>query len=132
VKAKLTEMRRYILWRDSVVKPGGDGSNQHQRAILPNERELLPTGDPGFRTAYRWRKALKAIEAFETAITDAQMRCRRICEQENLSTIRGTEGGDRSKHAERGTCSIRRRLRQARKCPGTRTFLADAWDHAFV
>jgi hypothetical protein len=92
VKMKLTEQRKYILWRDRKVKPsqksGGPGRGK-RIAVL---KFVLPDSDPGHVVAHRWRKALKAIEDFWNAVEEAQHRCLRICEQENDGTIRGTEG----------------------------------------
>jgi ParB family chromosome partitioning protein len=61
----------------------------------------LPKGDPGEKTAHRWRKAfLSKVDGrmvidpqkMKEAIEDARLRCVRICERQKMSTIRGTEG----------------------------------------
>jgi ParB family chromosome partitioning protein len=88
VKAKLTGMHQYIRYRDGLGLNGGDRKSEFQRS----NSDLLPAIDPGNLIAHRWRKALKTVEKLQAAIAEAQERCRRICEQENLGTIRGTEG----------------------------------------
>lgn len=92
VKAKLAHQARYAAWRPTVSPQGGDGSNQHKRA-KPSEREgLLPAADPGEQIVRRWRTRLIPQTKMDMALDDARHRCLRICEQENLGTIRGTEG----------------------------------------
>jgi hypothetical protein len=62
----------------------------------------LPAADPGKDVIARWRERLCTKVAsnqwrvdqakLATAIQDAGHRCVRICEQENMGTVRGTEG----------------------------------------
>jgi hypothetical protein len=89
ITAKLNAIHRYIRWRDSVM-PHHGGKGRMPKNF--NREILIPSTDPGDLVAHRWRKALKAVEKLQAAIEEAQERCRRICEQENLGTIRGTEG----------------------------------------
>jgi hypothetical protein len=96
IKIKLSAMRAYVLWRDGEEKRikarGGSRGNQHTGGKISGLQSWLPAADPGHLVAHRWRKALKDLSAFERAVDAAQERSRRICEQENLGTIRGTEG----------------------------------------
>jgi phage N-6-adenine-methyltransferase len=93
IKAKLTQMRNYVIWRDGVVVPAQQNPRlRGKRAGVTELKPPLPATDPGKVVAHRWRKALKDIAAFEKAVEEAQQRSRRICEQENRGTIRGTEG----------------------------------------
>jgi hypothetical protein len=102
IEARITAQAEYVVWRDSKVRPGGDGSNQHGRAIISAPKELLPAADPGHVVAHRWRKRLCTKTAhgatvpdpvkIALALEDAQHRCQRICQQENANTIRGTQG----------------------------------------
>ncbi|HEY2617981.1 MAG TPA: DNA N-6-adenine-methyltransferase [Acetobacteraceae bacterium] len=85
VKAKLTHQAAYAMWRPTASPQG--------RPANPSERKaLLPCADPGEQTVRRWRKRLVGDGKMAAALVDAQARCVRICEQENLGTIRGTEG----------------------------------------
>lgn len=102
IKAKLHNQAAYAVWRQSVAVPGGDGSNQHKRAILAARKELLPPTDPGAVVVHRWRQRLCAKLAANkwrideqklgAVLDDAQARCVRVCEQQNMGTVRGTEG----------------------------------------
>jgi hypothetical protein len=90
VEAKLTEQRRYALWRETVRPqhrvPGRAKDD-------PSERKgHLPDTDPGEQVARRWRVKLGADEAFTAALAEAKTACLRICEQHNQETVRGTEG----------------------------------------
>jgi phage N-6-adenine-methyltransferase len=102
IEAKIRAQAKYVVWRDGKVGPGGDGSNQHSRAIISAPTQLLPAADPGHVAVHRWRKRLchKTAngatvldpEKVALALQDAQHRCQRICEQQNMGTVRGTEG----------------------------------------
>lgn len=102
IKAKLHNQATYAVWRQEVAKPGGDGSNQHKGAIVSEQKELLPALDPGAVVIHRWRERLcKKIAAnrweidedkLSAVLDDAQARCVRVCEQQNMGTVRGTEG----------------------------------------
>jgi hypothetical protein len=103
VEVKLRIQAEYIVWRDATEKnKGGRGRKTGFRSETG-----LPDADPGKITAHRWRKRFcdKALDAvtqivvtviepnkLQIALTDAQRACLRICEQENLGTVRGTEG----------------------------------------
>lgn len=103
VETKLRLQAEYIVWRDGVRpsqreygKRGGRGKKAVTEPLQP-----LPEGDPGKMAASRWRqrfcKKLAArtvvdAEKLQAAIEDAQGACQRICEQQNLGTVRGTEG----------------------------------------
>jgi len=102
VVAKLTNQAAYAVWRQNEIVPsqitGGPGRGKR----FVEQRSVLPAGDPGKDVVARWRQRLcKRISAnawcmdqgkFDAAFEDAFRRCVRICEQENLGTIRGTEG----------------------------------------
>jgi phage N-6-adenine-methyltransferase len=107
IKAKLYNQAAYAVWRQSVAVPsqtsGGDGSNQHSRkarvAVLKSE---LPPTDPGAVVVHRWRERLCAKVAknrwridnakLGAVLEDVHIRCVRVCEQQNMGTVRGTEG----------------------------------------
>jgi phage N-6-adenine-methyltransferase len=103
IEAKLTHQAAYAVGRQDVVVPSqklGIGRGVKRMAVLPSASK--PVGDPGATVIKRWRKRLcRKVQAnrwatdkakLDAALTDARERCRRICEQENISTIRGTEG----------------------------------------
>lgn len=102
IKAKLTNQAAYAVWRQNVAQPGGDGSNQHKRANLAARKELLPATDPGDVAVHRWRLRLCAkvkanrweidTSKLGAVLDDAHKRCVRVCEQQNMGTVRGTEG----------------------------------------
>jgi phage N-6-adenine-methyltransferase len=102
IKAKLTNQAAYAVWRQDVAVHRGDGSNQHRKAKISELKSQLPAADPGALVIHRWRERLcqkigktkwrideKKLGA---ALADAGARCVRICEQQNMGTIRGTEG----------------------------------------
>jgi phage N-6-adenine-methyltransferase len=95
IKAKLHNQAAYAIWRP--VLPSRETGGR--------VAEQAPGSDPGNSTIRRWRERLcKKIAAdkktrwqvdqdkLDAALDDAQKRCIRICEQENMGTIRGTEG----------------------------------------
>jgi hypothetical protein len=101
VEIKIRLQAEYIVWRDGTVvrvrETGGPGRGK--RAPAPGF--VLPDSDPGQHIADRWRERFtRKIEGrtvidpdrLATALADAQRACLRICEQENLGTVRGTEG----------------------------------------
>lgn len=93
VQKKLEAQRTYILWRDSVVpavKRGNAGPGRGKQIAVP--KFVLPDADPGHLVAHRWRKRLKDDKNYGKALADAEVRCIRVCEQENVNTVRGTEG----------------------------------------
>jgi phage N-6-adenine-methyltransferase len=92
VTAKLNAIHQYICYRDRVTGGEHGGARGNQYTGGKSLSGDLPPADPGPKTAHRWRKALKTVEKLQAAIAEAQERCRRICEQENLGTVRGTEG----------------------------------------
>lgn len=88
VEAKLRHQAAYATWRPTVSPHGGGRTSRHQ-----NERlDALPSSDPGKQVVRRWRQRLTPEAKLSAALGDAKEYCRRICEQENLGTIRGTEG----------------------------------------
>ena len=103
IKAKLHNQAAYAVWRQDIAKRGGDGSNQHKRANAAGQRQLLPTTDPGQDMIDRWRRRLCAKAAaankwridddkLRAVLDDVHTRCVRVCEQQNMGTVRGTEG----------------------------------------
>jgi hypothetical protein len=103
VEAKLKAQAEYVVWRDALVpspsergRMGGRG-----RKLAAGRRLALPENDPGQDVADRWRKRFCSKDSGRTAVdeeklaislNDARLQCIRICEQRNISTIRGTEG----------------------------------------
>ena len=87
VEAKLRHQAAYAVWRPTVSPQGGDHKSKDR-----NKSFDLPDSDPGHRIVRRWRQRLVGDAKLATALDDAKEYCRRICEQENLGTIRGTEG----------------------------------------
>lgn len=106
VRAKLHNQAAYAVYRQNVVKPAQGIDHRNPSGTIAtqiSDQKLgLPALDPGAVVIHRWRerlcKKIKATqweideEKMRGALEDAQERCRRICEQENLGTIRGTEG----------------------------------------
>jgi hypothetical protein len=96
IEAKIRAQADYIVWRDSNARPAHRPKNSFRA-----ERVLLPEGDPGDVTAHRWRKRLCSTsngatapdpEKIKAAMIEARLQCRRICEQQSVGTVRGTEG----------------------------------------
>jgi hypothetical protein len=79
VKAKLTEQRKYALWRETV-RPHGYGPGRGKKEST-DRYSLLPKTDPGAHVARRWRIRLGTEEAFAVALYAAQVACLRICER---------------------------------------------------
>lgn len=111
VEAKLTEQRRFIRWYDAQAKDPGTLLNGRDafggyRTVtaepaadyvsIPALFGLAPADERGINAVKvmlsRWRGALKDDDAFAETLADALLRVIRICEQEKLGTIRGTEG----------------------------------------
>jgi phage N-6-adenine-methyltransferase len=101
VKTKLTEQRKFIKWYDAQDKAkGGRPSKTCDGSVtglsLHELFNLSADDDRGHdavrKMLSRWRKSLASDEAFSCALADAQARCKRICEQEKITTVRGTEG----------------------------------------
>lgn len=90
VEAKLRHQAAYAMWRPTV-SPQGYGPGRGIKES-PERDGLLPNSDPGHRVVRRWRQRLVGDTKLADALADAKEYCRRICEQENLGTIRGTEG----------------------------------------
>lgn len=94
IKAKLVSQAHYAVWRQTVAVQG--------RHIVERRYEQLPAADPGKDVIARWRERLcdkdddrrwHIDEAkLAIALADAAKRTVRICEQENMGTVRGTEG----------------------------------------
>jgi len=104
IETKIRAQAEYIVWRDAamiaVVQMRGGGPGRGRKG-LSQVRVLLPKGDPGEKTAHRWRKRLCRKNGNGTevdpkkiklALEDAGQRTIRICEQQNMGTVRGTEG----------------------------------------
>lgn len=97
IKEKLRHQAAYAACRHDIVVHGGDRKSRSQ----PHDLDR-PAGDPGKDIIARWRERFcKKIEAnlwevdhkkFAITLEDTQKYCVRICEQQNLGTIRGTEG----------------------------------------
>lgn len=103
VKTKLTEQRKFIKWWDAQPKDkgGGDVRNTGNRSVtgvvtITDVFDIHPDDERAIDATKmmlsRWRKSLGADEAFAVALADAHSRCKRICEQEKITTVRGTEG----------------------------------------
>lgn len=94
IETKLTAQREFVLWWDGQGdKRGGDGSNQHGKSKRRSTATLAgKDGIPMRHVIERWRKKTKDTKSFRIALEEAQHRCQRICEQEKISTVRGTEG----------------------------------------
>lgn len=100
IQAKLISQANYAVWRQDVARPsqitGGHGRVAEQRS------GSLPAADPGKDVIARWRERLcdkdddrrwHIDEAkLAIALADAAKRTVRICEQENMGTVRGTAG----------------------------------------
>jgi ParB family chromosome partitioning protein len=96
VKTKLTEQRKFIKWWDA--QPKASGARGNRSVTPPTIAELFNIADGDERAVNattmmlsRWRKSLASDEAFQKALSDAQMKCWRICEMDKGS-VRGTEG----------------------------------------
>lgn len=94
VNAKILEQAKYVVWRDGVTRQG-------QRSDLFQNSNKLPGSDPGHVVAHRWRKSFCVKAEGKTVIDQTKLgnaqeeaghRAKRICEQENDGTVRGTEG----------------------------------------
>lgn len=91
ITAKLEAQRDYIIWRDNVVVPSRQiGKRKKSHGISDRKSQNLPAADPGNVVAHRWRKALKAPDAFEATKTAATNKAVKLCELDK--TIRGTQG----------------------------------------
>jgi ParB family chromosome partitioning protein len=87
IERKLKEQANYIVYRDGVVRHGGDRRSSSKRTELD-----LPKSDPGHDVAHLWRKKLTSKDEddrtvvdkakLEAALAEAHERCVRICEQE--------------------------------------------------
>jgi hypothetical protein len=100
IEIKIRLQAEYVVWRDNVVEPsqktGSSGVKGRSRVteLLPD----FPDSDPGKMTASRWRKRFCDgrgkidLDKLRLALEEAQRMCLRICEQEKLGTVRGTEG----------------------------------------
>lgn len=84
IKAKLAHQAAYAAWRPTVAPKG--------RNHLHAQGDDLPAADPGYRIVHRWRTRLIGDGKMARALEDARHRCIRVCEQENMGTVRGTEG----------------------------------------
>lgn len=95
IKVKLLNQTAYAVWRQDVTSAG-------RPQKLSQVRDNLPDTDPGKDVIARWRVRLckktapNKWDADESkigaALADAHARSVRICEQQNMGTIRGTEG----------------------------------------
>jgi phage N-6-adenine-methyltransferase len=100
---KIVEQAHYIIWRDGFVPtPSARGAQGGRgRKLIPELRLALPDADPGDKVAHRWRKRLctktksgTVIDPakLDIAITESVHRIKRICEQCDKGTERGTAG----------------------------------------
>lgn len=74
VEYKLRCQREYVIWRDALaeVPHAGPGrGNKNQVSVL---KRGLPANDPGDLTAHRWRKDLKAPDAFAKTVTKGKIK----------------------------------------------------------
>jgi len=99
VEHKLREQRFFVAWYDAQEWSKGAATPRGDRtvtAFVADVFGLKRDDDTGINAAVkrtsRWRAALKSDEDFGCALEDAQGQCRRICEQEAIGTVRGTEG----------------------------------------
>jgi hypothetical protein len=95
IEAKVRAQADYVVWRDSNARPA------HRPKKSFRAERVLPEADPGDVTAHRWRKRLCSTsngstvadpEKIDSVLAEASERCRRICEQQNMAIVRGTEG----------------------------------------
>src|SRR5262245_57967287 len=107
ISAKIDAQAKYVVWRDRIVAPPGKrnptGANQHKkRGQITALQSGLPPADPGDVVAHRWRKRFCIRDGDKRVVVDpskisaakldAELSCQRICEQQNMGTVRGTEG----------------------------------------
>jgi phage N-6-adenine-methyltransferase len=102
IKKKLHLQAAYAVFRQDALPPSQTRGIGRGVKRMTEQSSALPALDPGAKAIQRWRERLcKKIEAnkweiddkkLAAALEDAQQRCLRICEQENMGTIRGTEG----------------------------------------
>lgn len=101
IESKLIAQAEYVVWRDGVAEIPHAGPGRGRKNQVSVLKRGLPLADPGAVTAHRWRKRLCVTndegtrideEKLASALNDARMRAVRICEQQNMSTVRGTEG----------------------------------------
>jgi DNA N-6-adenine-methyltransferase (Dam) len=115
IELKLTEQRNFIRWYDEQPKdPGTRGQIANRdaagRIVVPGADSTVSAGlvsipaifglDPADERTInnhevmlsRWRSALKTDADFLIALDEARRRVIRICEQEPIGTVRGTEG----------------------------------------
>jgi hypothetical protein len=104
IKTKIMAQAEYVVWRDSVVIPSQEKGAPGRGKRVAVQGPVLPDADPGKRVVDRWRKKLCtsnrtqkrvtriAMDKIKAIFDDATLRCIRICEQQNMGTVRGTEG----------------------------------------
>jgi hypothetical protein len=103
IEAKISLQAEYVVWRGGKLIHGNGSGRGHKEAKkeIAVQKSLLPKADPGHVVAHRWAKSFcvkinkKWViddEKIAIALEEAQRRCLRICEQEKISTVRGTEG----------------------------------------
>lgn len=102
IRAKLHNQATYAVWRQDAVPPSQIAGGPGRGKRITERRSVLPALDPGKDVIQRWRERLcKKIaanrweideEKLGAVLDDAQARCVRVCEQQNMGTIRGTEG----------------------------------------
>ena len=95
INAKLTNQAAYAVWRQHITI-----GHRPKKASQP--REALPDADPGKDTISRWRDRLCVKDGknrwriddakLRATIDDTFRRCVRVCEQQKMGTVRGTEG----------------------------------------
>jgi hypothetical protein len=94
-----------------VLPPSNRGQGRRNQIAAP--KSDFPAADPGDVAAHRWRERFtrkvegrNAIdpEKLQIALSDAQRACLRICEQQPLGTVRGTEGTASAAETMRHSC----------------------------
>ena len=102
IEAKLRNQAAYAVWRQDAVVPSQAAGGPGRGKRIAEQRSVLPDLDPGKDVIARWRERLCAkvgknkwrIDQIKlrAVLDDAHARCVRVCEQQNMGTIRGTEG----------------------------------------
>jgi hypothetical protein len=101
IEAKLAAQAEYVCWRDSVPRPPHAGPGRGRKNQVSAWRRCFPEGDPGDKVVHKWRKRLchkgrgstvVDLEKMRQALEDAQQYALRICEQQTIGLLRGTQG----------------------------------------
>ena len=101
IETKIKAQAEYVVWRDGVPVTPHAGPGRGKKNHVAVLKRSLPEADPGDLTVHRWRKRLCTkngagteidLKKLERVLEDAGRRVVRICEQQNMGAIRGTEG----------------------------------------